>query len=319
MGSIGQRHLENLRMLHPAGKIYVVSSTGANKSLPEYADRVMCLDELLSCKPQYVIVASPAPYHVSMAENLLLHNIPVLIEKPLAHNLHSCLSSKELFNKTNLNKVAVGYCLRFLTSAQVVKKCIEGDCLGKIYNVNAKVGQYLPDWRSDKDYRDSVSADTNLGGGALLELSHEIDYLYWLLGDLHLQHSWLRTTDELGLGVEDIVNLNFSNKNDTYISLHMDFIQKSTQRECEFVGEHGRLVWNLMENSVIFYNREGENVFYSEPDYNKNEMYIKMLTQFESLITGMGSGGDLASIDSAIEVMKLVEQAKQENKWRLQI
>ena len=151
MGSIGQRHLRNLRSLHPEDKIFAVSSTGTNKSFSEYANELICFDELLSYKPKYAIVASPAPYHVDMTDKLLSNNISVLVEKPLAHNLQSCLSSQQLFNKSNQNKVAVGYCLRFLTSAQVVKKFLDEACLGQIYNVNARVGQYLPNWRLDKD------------------------------------------------------------------------------------------------------------------------------------------------------------------------
>ena len=44
------------------------------------------------------------------------------------------------------------------------------------------VGQYLPDWRPDADYRAGYSARAALGGGALRDLSHEIDYLAWLFG-----------------------------------------------------------------------------------------------------------------------------------------
>ena len=54
-----------------------------------------------------------------------------------------------------------------------MKKFLDTGALGDhIYNVFAGVGQYLPDWRAG-DYRVTVSASKDLGGGALLELSHE--------------------------------------------------------------------------------------------------------------------------------------------------
>lgn len=316
MGSIAKRHLANLRLLHPAAKIYAVSASGNNTTLPENADAVVSMDELISNQPDYVIIASPAPYHVDIAQKLLSNNIAVLIEKPLAHNLRACIDLQNFIAQQPHKAVAVGYCLRFLPSALMVKNYLDQGLLGTVYNVHANVGQYLPGWRADKSYKDSVSANKALGGGALLELSHELDYLQWLLGDLTLQHSWLRTTDELGLAVEDIANLVLLSEKNVYVSVHLDFIQKSTQRTCEFIGQHGRLVWDLLANTVTLYHAAGKDTLYAEPNYNKNGMYLAMLTAFENM--SQGGVSSLATVTSATKVVQLIDEAKQMNKWRQQ-
>lgn len=317
MGSIAKRHLANLRHLHPTAKVYAVSASGNNTTLPENADAVVSLDQLIACAPDYVIIASPAPYHVDIAQKLLAQDIAVLIEKPLAHNVQTCLSLQAFCEDQARHAVAVGYCLRFLPSAQVVKDYLDQGLLGTLYNVHANVGQYLPGWRTDKNYKDSVSASKELGGGALLELSHELDYLHWLLGDLTVQHSWLRTTDELGLAVEDIANLVLLSEKNVYVSVHLDFIQKSTQRNCEFIGQHGRLVWDLLANTVMLYHATGKDTLYAEPGYNKNGMYLAMLTAFENLSQGGISA--LATVASATNVVQLIDDAKQLNKRRQQV
>lgn len=316
MGSIAKRHLANLRHLHPAAKIYAVSASGNNTTLPENADAVVSLDDLIALAPDYVVLASPAPFHADIAQKLLAHDIAVLIEKPLSHDTKNCLALQTFCAQLPRKAVAVGYCLRFLPSAMVVKDYLDRGLLGPVYNVNANVGQYLPGWRSDKSYKDSVSASKALGGGALLELSHELDYLNWLLGDLTLQHSWLRTTDELGLEVEDIANLILLSEKNTYVSVHMDFIQKSTQRNCEFIGQHGRLVWDLLANTVTLHHATGQETIYAEPNYNKNGMYMAMLTAFENM--PQGGINKLATITSATKVVQLIDDAKQKNKWRQQ-
>lgn len=316
MGSIAKRHLANLRHLHPAARIYSVSASGNNTTLPENADAVVSLDELIALVPDYVIVASPAPYHADIAQKLLAQDIAVLIEKPLAHNVQTCLALQTFCAQQPRKAVAVGYCLRFLPSALAVKDYLDDGLLGPVYNVHANVGQYLPGWRADKSYKDSVSASKALGGGALLELSHELDYLHWLLGDLTLQHSWLRTTDELGLAVEDIANLVLLSEKNVYVSVHLDFIQKSTQRNCEFIGQHGRLVWDLLANTVTLYHAAGKDTLYAEPNYNKNGMYFAMLTAFENM--SQGGVSSLATVTSATKVVQLIDEAKQLNKWRQQ-
>lgn len=314
MGSIAKRHLANLRLLHPEAKIYSVSASGLNTDLPLHADAVISLDQLLKISPVYVIIASPAPYHVTTAKVLLLNGIGVLIEKPLSDTTDSCEELSLCIKRTQSVGVSVGYCLRFLPSANVVKSCLSTGLLGAVYNVKSSVGQFLPGWRTDKNYKESVSARKELGGGALLELSHELDYLFWLFGDLELQHSWLRTTNELDLDVEEIADLILTTTSGIYISIHLDFIQKATQRDCEIIGEKGRLVWDLMSNTVTFHHVAGIDIVYAEPEYNKNGMYIDMLRAFENIKTAGVS--HLATVESSSKVIKLIEDAKQFNKWR---
>jgi predicted dehydrogenase len=74
-----------------------------------------------------------------------------------------------------------GYNLRFSYSLKRFNELIKKKIVGKILSVRCEVGQYLPDWRPNKDFRKTVSANKRLGGGVLLELSHEIDYLRWIL------------------------------------------------------------------------------------------------------------------------------------------
>ena len=70
---------------------------------------------------------------------------------------------------------------------------MQNKIVGKILSVRCEVGQFLPSWRPNIDYRESVSARKALGGGALLELSHEIDYLMWIFGDI----DWVKATLEM--------------------------------------------------------------------------------------------------------------------------
>lgn len=308
MGSIAKRHIRNLRGLHPTAKIYSVSASGRNLELPEHADEILVLDDLISHKPDYVIIASPAPYHVEVAKKLIVNNINVLIEKPLAQNSEDCIALQETLKDHSGTSVAVGYCLRFLPSSQVVKDFLDCGSLGTVYNIRSTVGQYLPDWRTDKDFKESVSASKSLGGGALLELSHELDYLYWLMGSLSLQYSSLRTTKELGLEVEDIADLVLVTEDNVLISLHLDFIQKSAQRTCEIIGQNGRLEWDLISNSVLFYSANGTDVLYSDPEYDKNGMYLDMLREFEVLL--QRPNNKLATVDSSTKLVQIIEEAK---------
>ncbi|MEC4726564.1 Gfo/Idh/MocA family oxidoreductase [Shewanella sp. D64] len=314
LGNIARRHRQNLKLLFPTAKVIALSASGRIVNEPiEFADlQLSNIETLIDNKPELVIVASPSPYHETHASMLIQHNIPVLIEKPLTSELESANRLLAL-SQTHSGQIMVGYCLRYLSSAIEVKRLLSEDFIGELYNCQASVGQYLPDWRPNKHYTHSVSANKSLGGGALLELSHELDYLHWLLGPLELNYAQLRNTKELGLDIEEIADLILTNHKGCLCSLHMDFIQKQAQRECTFIGSKGRLHWDLLANTVTHHSHEGTQLLYSAPEWDKNQMYINMLTDF---INNIKRGEcTTTSLEDASQTVSLIAQIKQQATW----
>ena len=84
--------------------------------------------------------------------------------------------------------------------------------LKKIWNVNIFCGSYLPNWRSNIDYRKSASAKKHLGGGVLLDLSHELDYVQWLFGKIVIEHCKSKK----------LSNLNIKNKSGSFEKLQSE-------------------------------------------------------------------------------------------------
>lgn len=316
MGSIGKRHIKNLRFLYPEASIFAISASGSNTQLPEGATALIPLKDLIQHKPQFVIVASPSSYHIQHAEICINAGISTLVEKPLSHCSEEANHFLKICDAKKEVPVAVAYCLRFLPSALTVKKIIENNELGHVYHVSSSVGQFLPTWRSDKSYQNSVSAQSSLGGGVLLELSHELDYLAWLFGDLELAHSRLQKSAELNLEVEDLADLVLIAQDGAHISVHLDFIQKSPQRTCTIIGEKGRIDWDLVANTVVLHSKNGPETIYADPTYDKNTMYLDMLRIF--INPSNQEAPQLASILSATKIVDLITEAKKKNSWRKQ-
>ena len=77
----------------------------------------------------------------------------------------------------------VGYMLPKHPVLLKVKDLITSERFGRILSVRAESGFYLPKWHPWEDYRDFYMSWKTGGGGALLDTSHEINYLQWLFGD----------------------------------------------------------------------------------------------------------------------------------------
>ena len=57
----------------------------------------------------------------------------------------------------------------------------------------------------------SVSAQ-KLGGGAILEMSHELDYIHWIFGNKYMSKIFYLNTKNLKIDVEDNVKIIFNFK-----------------------------------------------------------------------------------------------------------
>lgn len=287
LGNIATRHRRNLKLLFPKSKLIVMSASGRiPKELVSDSDYIAeNIDEIIRLKVQLVIIASPAPFHTQHAIPFIQAGIPVLIEKPVSvtQTDAQALIDAEAKYKT---PVAVGYCLRYLPSAQKVRQMLQEAVIGKLYNVFIEIGQYLPDWRPTKDYRETVSAKVELGGGVLLELSHELDYAQWILGSLIPRHVILRASEELGLEVEDNADILMTTAKGAVVNIHLDFLQRKAHRKCRFIGSEGCIEWDLVQNEVVLITAKERQVIYSAPEWDKNQMYLEMVTDFIRKING---------------------------------
>lgn len=310
LGSIAKRHRANLRHIFPDASIYAMSASGRSpdKSISDADKIVTSVQELLDAQVEFVVVASPAPFHAESATTFIENGVATLIEKPITTTLvdaNKIVAAQEKYK----TPVGVGYCLRFLPSAKVMKESIDSGVIGRPYFSNIEIGQYLPDWRPTTNYLKSVSAQLELGGGALLELSHELDYAAWLLGELKLEHAVLKCSDELDLKVEDTADIMCSTSKNVVAHIHLDFLQKKAYRKCRVVGTEGALEWDLIKNQVrLITNDNNGEVLYFEPEWDRNQMYINMMLDFLSKSDQMQ--GCATSVTEATKTVSLIESIK---------
>ena len=310
-GSIGRRHLNNLRSICPEAVIAVCRLSGnTNPQLPENADCLcLSLEELIAFNPVAAIIATPANTHQAICMRLAEAGIHLLIEKPLATSYQSALELSRGIDSFGVVAM-VGYNLRFQAGLQVIKQAIANERLGRVLSARAAVGQYLPDWRPEQNYRDSVSAKPELGGGALLELSHELDYLLWLFGRPNEVVAAGGNSGSLDLQVEDIVELLLKYKSGPLISVHLDFLDRAGFRTLRIIGEEGSIVWDAIQDDVTLYSGKGppEHLLVSSDNRDRNLCYIKELEHFLNCVeSGQPTGID---VQAAADVVTLIDGAR---------
>ena len=256
-GGIGLRHLNNLLISYPKNNIRLLTNHSSHGDSYNGIPIIKHLHEAVDFNPDITIVANPSPFHADVVSELAHTGTAFLIEKPIAASLHQAEKIQDCSNNFS-SLVLVGYNLRFSNSLSYFKDLVQTGGYGKIYYVRASVGQDLRTWRPNTDYRESVSAKESLGGGVLLELSHDIDYLSWLFGNLNHVGSMIGKIGNLEIDVEDFSSIHLRTDLGLPITLIQDFLTFGRHRECIVVCENGVIRWDGIEGTVSEMDRQGQ-------------------------------------------------------------
>lgn len=313
LGSIGKRHLRIARELLPDVDIRVLRHQITNK-VPEFCNGCLSsINEAIEFKPQLAVIASPATFHIATAQILAEAGVHLLIEKPLSASLEGVdhlIKTCRLQNAT----LQTGYNLRFLPSLQHFRRLLGDGLIGKVLSVRCEVGQYLPTWRPECDYRQSVSARHELGGGALLELSHELDYLRWIFGEINWVKATLSRQSSLEIDVEDTAHLilgfeNATNGHDIVGAVNLDFIRHDTTRMCVAIGENGSLRWNGLSGLVELFESgsQGWRELINLP-HQRDESY---LAEWKNFIQSVAENkAPLVTGEDGLRVLQIIEAVR---------
>lgn len=305
-GSIACRHINNLRQLLPHADIACVSASGRVLSANDTQATINLgsFEKALAWKPDMAVIASPAPLHLRHALQLLETGIHVLIEKPLSDSLerHGEMAERLLNYR---DRIEIAYNLRFLSSFKQMKALLAAHKTGRIYSIHIDIGQYLPDWRPQSDYRRNVSANRSLGGGVLLELSHEFDYLINLFGQFDRVFGITRRSSDLAIDVEDSADILLTRSDDVVAQLHMDFLQRKATRHCKVIGQEGTLHWDLIANSIKLETATSNETLFCESETDRNSMYLELMQGFIQF--ALGNTAPRISYKEGLEVLTLVD------------
>ncbi len=305
-GSAGARALKVLRDLRPDAEFLVASR---HATTGEGFTSTSSLDGVVAFEPDAVILSGPATTRADTLRQIGALGVPVFIEKPLAHTLDDAVTVTRVLGSV-VACSQLGYNLRFSESLIAFRDLVRGGRYGRVLRFNAETAQYLPDWRPDKDYRETVSARADLGGGVLLELSHELDYLRWIFGEWDWVSAWTGRTSSLEIDVEDTALVTIGIEGDQGVTqivgqLSLDFARRDTTRTVTAVCESGTLRWDGIAGTVEVYEPSESRWETVVTDSGSQSTYRAQWDSFLSVVE-KGSAPRVAMSDG-VAVLRAVE------------
>jgi predicted dehydrogenase len=308
-GSIGRRHLRNLRSLGHSDFVLYRShqSTLPDAELdgiPAEAD----LQAALAHQPAAVIVSNPTSLHLSVAIAAAQARCHLFLEKPISHNLEGLSELTALVERYQLN-VLVGYQFRFHPGLQAVKQLLQREAIGTPVYAHVHWGEYLPGWHPWEDYRSSYSARSDLGGGVILTLCHPLDYLRWLLGEVKTV-SAVAGQRLLGLDVEDMADITLEFQAGAIATVHLDYIQQPPSHTLHITGQRGTIRWDSADGAVHWYEAErGAWQVSADLQFERNTMFLAEMQHFLECLSGQAK--PLVTLEDGIKGLAIALAAKQ--------
>jgi predicted dehydrogenase len=277
-GSIGRRHAHNLLSLGHRDIVLLRSQGSGNaEGFEEMRDSLA----FLSRRFDFVVIANPSAKHFGVLAPAIDLDCCVLVEKPIvATQVEARNVAAALARYTGTGMVA--YNMRFHPCIATVRELLAEGRIGEPKYARFFVGQYLPDWRQNQDYRRSYSVQRALGGGVALDLIHEVDLALTLFGaPSGPVKGLLARVSDLTEDTEDVCDILYMSRQGTIVEVHMDYLTRGVRRNFEIIGTAGNLSCDLVKNTVVVSgdgNRVSTEVHHD--GIERNRMYLDLMEYY---------------------------------------
>jgi predicted dehydrogenase len=282
-GSIGRRRLRNLRALGVRSLLTVDPRADRRDQAASETGAIAfaTAEEALDRQPACVIVATPTAFHVPVALDAARRGCHLFVEKPLSHTMQQVdelIATAE--RKRLVTMVACNY--RFDTSLNLVKRLVDEGAVGNIVSARAEFGFYLPYSHPHEDYRETYPAKKGLGGGLLLDRTHELDYLRWIFGEVQGGACFYAKRTSLEIETEDVAEILLRFESGVIASIHLDYVEREYRCAARIIGDAGTIQWAFWPHRVRLYSAKSNDwkVLLDDPNPDINNMYLAELAHF---------------------------------------
>ncbi|MBD0255217.1 MAG: Gfo/Idh/MocA family oxidoreductase [Cytophagales bacterium] len=307
-GSVGERHLRNLLALGYGNLVAYRQRNLPFRTIDPGQVRVVTdFAEALALRPKAAFIASPTAQHLAQALACAEAGIHLLIEKPLSHTTEGLDRLKAVVARRGVY-VQVGYMMRFHPLVRELKAIIDEGRYGRLLSFTTRWGEYLPNWHPWEDYRTSYAARKELGGGAALTLSHDLDLVLWLVpSPLRDSCTLPNRASALEVDVEAGMDFLLHFDDSTTGHVHLNFFEQPATRYLHFAFETGTVRFDYYANALKISTPAGDTVR-SEEGFDRNQLFVDQTVHFFRKIGSFDPAEALAQIEQSERIIHLCDK-----------
>lgn len=302
-GSIGERHVRTLL----ATKRCTVIACDPNPSIRERMASTYGVPTVSDWEAALVqqgifavVIATPAPLHVTMTLRALESGRHVLVEKPLSTDLMDATRLPQARDRAD-KFAAVAYVHHAQPALQAARDFIHASRFGPVRHAQVNTGHHFPTARPA--YREIYYRDHAQGGGAIQDaLTHMANCIEWVLGPTDslfcdASHQVLE-----GVEVEDTVCVTARNGG-ALVSYALNQFQAPTETRIDFHARGGsvRIEFHRQRWGTLALG-EKEWQWRATPVPERDSLYIAQVNAF--LDGCEGKSNPLCTLEEGIQTLR---------------
>lgn len=258
-----------------------------------------------------VAITVPPHLHLPIAQLAVKNNCSLFIEKPLGMNSKGWNKVyKDCKRKKLTNYVA--YCHRFIPYVSRLKKLMKQKIVGNVYCAHLKWSSYLPDWHKHENYKNFYMSKKSEGGGSLLDDSHGIDLVRYVLGEVKSINAIVQNISELQLTSDDSFFATLKMKSNAIVQMSFDLFSRTPRIYLEITGSKGTIIWDRVDHSIKIYNRKLDKWKTESYDLkNLMSMYPKQAKYFHDCL--LKRKRNFNNIDEALKTQWIIDAGFKSN------
>lgn len=302
LGSIGKRHAEIL-LKNYRHELYAFRS-GVSKSANTLAIKELYTwKEVQKLKPDIALITNPTSLHIETAIQCAQAECKLFIEKPIGSSLKGLDKLLKIVKEKSL-VTYIAYNLRF---HPVIIKLKEYTSQYKPLHARVVCTSFLPNWRPNTDYLKSYTANSKLGGGVILDLSHELDYVSYLLGSINKLNGQFSKRGQVTVDAEDYADI-LAHTESGPVNINLNFFSQLKQRYIQIDFENLTVIGDLVNAEIKEYQNEilGDHL---KLNYEKGQEYI---LQFQYFFDNINNPNMMNNVPEASILFKKIIEFKNE-------
>lgn len=259
LGSIGQKHAETLLKQYDHELFAFRTGKGlldSRLAIPE----IHAWNEVDQFQPDLAFITNPTSKHIDTAIRCAKLGCKLFIEKPLGVSMDRLDELIDEVNDRNL-VTYVAYNLRFHPVVRKVKEYLDSY---KMLHMRVSCTSFLPDWRQGQNHTKSYSAASAMGGGVILDLSHELDYISYLCGEIEQIEGRYGRAGNVTHDAEDYADLLVSTSKGT-VNVHLNFMSRIVERTIKIDFDEFSLSADLNTGCIAEYRDEQQETRFEFP------------------------------------------------------
>lgn len=272
LGSIGQRHATILRDKLSCEVVAFRSGEQSNENNLGISE-VNTWKDAINSNCDVAVISNPSNLHIDTATKCAKSGMSIFIEKPIDAGLAGLDELMQIVEENNITSY-VAYVMRFHPLVARIKNDLEND---KVVSARFVSASYLPEWRPGTKHKQSYSSQSSMGGGVVLDLSHELDLARYLIGEVKSIIGISDRRGDITVDSEDIADLLIEHASCTS-NVHLSYCSRISQRTIDIETSSKTIHANLLSGDYIV--SSADRTIECNIAINKNEIFLKQWEYF---------------------------------------